>query len=343
MTTKRTQLPAALVDAGEAIDHLITADISLRGAISFLYRHAREETPLPLTLAAAHALLEGITERGTVFIATGWLDRPHIALEIAETDGPPGAAVLGRALQRAFDVIPVFLVEESLVSAMTSVVEAAGLKVLSPDAARRSVDSRAPISGSAVLAFPANVEEATRRARELIDQYEPSAVIAVEKGGMNENGTIHTSRGDDTSEHQAKADLLMRAALNDGIPTIGIGDGGNEIGMGRIQDAIRDGLPFGELIAPATRTDFLVAASVSNWGAYGVAACLALLTRCRDVFHDAQMEARIIRRCADVGLIDGISGYVEEGVDGLPSRVHVGIVVILAELVAVTLANLAEE
>jgi len=339
---KSRELPPSLVRAGETIDHLITTDLSLRGAVQFLYHHARERSTLPLTLAAAVELIEGVERAGTVFIATGWLDRPHISLEIAETDGPPGAVVLGRAVHRAFGAVPLFLVEETLVSRMTPVVEAAGLKVLSADAAVRSASSTAPIHGASVLAFPADVKEARDRARELVDRYEPSAVIAVEKGGMNDKGIICTSRGDDTSEHLAKADFLVRIALRAGIPTIGIGDGGNEIGMGRIRDAIREGLPFGEVIAPATETDHLVPATVSNWGAYGVAACLALLTGRRDVFHDAQMEERILRRCADAGLIDGITGYVEEGADGLSRDAHKGMVVLLSELIAAGLTKLTE-
>jgi hypothetical protein len=53
------------------------------------------------------------------------------------------------------------------------------------------------------------------------------------------------------------------------------------------------------------------------------------------------MEERILRRCTDAGLIDGITGYVGEGVDGLPRRVHVGVVVMLGELIAAALLKLA--
>ena len=335
-----TDLPTALVDAGEAIDHLITTDLNLRGAIHFLYQHARKKSTLPLALAAALGLAETVDEQEAVLIATGWLDRPHISLEIAETDGPPGAVVLGFAVHQAFHAVPIFIVEETLVSRMASLVEAIGLKVLSPEAALQAASSSAPIQSASVLSFPADVEEADRSARELVDRYKPSAVITVEKGGMNDSGAICTSRGDDTGEHQAKADFLVRTALHDGIPTIGIGDGGNEIGMGRIQETIREGLPFGKVIAPATRTDHLVRATVSNWGAYGVAACLALLTRRREVFHDVETEERILRRCVDAGLIDGITGYVREGVDGLPRCVHAGVVAMLSELIETALSKL---
>jgi len=298
---------------------------------------------MPLTLAAARALVKAVAPTDVVFIATGWLDRPQISLEIAETDGPPGAVVLGRALQRAFNAIPFFFVEDELLTAMATVVQAAGFKVLSPQAAIRAAGSKAPIHAATVLGFPSNLEDATKAATYLIKEYGPSAVVAVEKGGMSSDDTIHTSRGDNATEHMAKIDLLIREAKRHQILTIGVGDGGNEIGMGLIQGRIREALPFGDIIAPVTETDCLVTATVSNWGAYGIAACLAVLLGQREVFHDAQLEERILHRCTDAGLIDGISGYVEEGADGLPSRVHVALVTILAELVKQGVSSLKKE
>jgi hypothetical protein len=298
---------------------------------------------MPLTLAAARALAKAVARTDVVFIATGWLDRPYISLEIAETDGPPGAVVLGRALQRGFGAIPFFFVEDELLAPMATVVQAAGFKVLPPQAAIRAAGSKAPIHAATVLGFPSNIEDATKVATYLIKEYGPSAVVAVEKGGMSSDNTIHTSRGDDATEHMAKIDLLIREAKRHQILTIGVGDGGNEIGMGLIQGRIREALPFGDIIAPVTETDCLVAATVSNWGAYGIAACLAVLLGQRAVFHDAQLEERILHRCADAGLIDGISGYVEEGADGLPSQVHVALVMILAELVQQAISSLTRE
>lgn len=336
-------LPDTLLEIASSIDQLITTDIPLRGVIHELYPYARTKIGMPLTLAAARALVKAVAPTDVVFIATGWLDRPQISLEIAETDGPPGAVVLGRALQRAFNAIPFFFVEDELLTAMATVVQAAGFKVLSPQAAIRAAGSKAPIHAATVLGFPSNLEDATKAATYLIKEYGPSAVVAVEKGGMSSDDTIHTSRGDNATEHMAKIDLLIREAKRHQILTIGVGDGGNEIGMGLIQGRIREALPFGDIIAPVTETDCLVTATVSNWGAYGIAACLAVLLGQREVFHDAQLEERILHRCTDAGLIDGISGYVEEGADGLPSRVHVALVTILAELVKQGVSSLKKE
>lgn len=330
---KSEDLSEVLIEIASHIDRLITVDVSLRGVIEQLYRFAREKIDIPLTLAAAQALVKSVKAKDVVFIATGWLDRPHISLQIGETDGPPGAVVLARTLHRAFNAVPFFLIEESLVTIMEAVAQAAEFKILNPEEAIEAASSKAPIHAASVLSFPADLNEAAKVSTHLIQKYRPSAVISIEKGGMNRKGYIYTSRGDETTEHTAKIDLLMQEAKKSRITTIGIGDGGNEIGMGIIQEEICKALPFGEDIAPATETDYLVTATVSNWGAYGIAACLAILLGKFEVFHGEDVEQRILRRCADAGLIDGASGYVEEGADGLPSRVHIALVTILGELV----------
>lgn len=336
-------LRETLLEISEGIDRLITVDVSLRGVISKLYRFARGKTEIPLTLAAAQALANSIEAKDVVFIATGWLDRPNVSPQIGETDGPPGAAVLARAIHRSFDAVPFILIEENLIVAMRAITQAAGFKVLNPEEAIAAASSKAPIHAASVLSFPADLDRAAEVSTRLVREYRPAAVIAIEKGGMNSRGYIYTSRGDETTKHMAKIDLLMREAQRSGILTIGIGDGGNEIGMGIIQEEIRKALPFGEEIAPATETDYMVTATVSNWGAYGIAACLAILSGKFEVFHNGELERRILHRCADAGLIDGASGYVEEGADGLSNKVHIALVTILAELVKRGLSLLGKE
>lgn len=336
-----------LIKIGERIDQLITLDVPSRNVIHILYPYARKKCAKPLSLAAAELLCNRVQPRDVVFIATGWPDRPHITPAIAETDGPPGAAALARALHKGLGAVPFIFVEENLVGAMSRVVEAAGLRVLSPKEAIQASASTAPIHAAGVLGFPADPGKAAQRAKELLALYAPAAVIAIEKGGMNENGKIHTSRGADTTEHMAKVDFLMQEAASRGIGTIGIGDGGNEIGMGVIREGIRESIPYGDRclcgcgggIAPSTITDVLVTAAISNWGAYGVAACLAAVLGKTEVFHDAVVEERILRAAAAASFIDGITGYVEPSADGLASTVHQAFVTLLGELVRQGLKN----
>jgi hypothetical protein len=325
----------------EQIDRLITLDLPFRGVIDTLYPAAREKAGEPLAMKAARNLVEHVKPQNVIFIATGWPDRPHISPAIAETDGPPGAALLGRALHRGLKAVPFFLIEESLMSSMRTVVQSAGFRMLSPDEAIAAIQSPSALHASTVLGFPSDPEQAKTEAGSLLERYKPSAIIAIEKGGMNEKGIIHTSRGHDTTEHMAKIDFVMNEARKRRALTIGIGDGGNEIGMGNIRDVIRQYLPFGKEcrcpcgsgIAPVTEVDVLVAATVSNWGAYGIAACLAILLKNAAVFHNGEIERWVLQHASDAGLIDGISGFVEPGADGLPSETHCRLVALLEGIV----------
>ena len=65
-----------------------------------------------------------------------------------------------------------------------------------------------------------------------------------------------------------------------GVVTIGIGDGGNEIGMGSIpwtELARRLPEPHGGKIACRVPCDWTILAGVSNWGGYALAAAVAYL------------------------------------------------------------------
>lgn len=326
---------------GERIDQLISLDVASRNAISILYPLAREKQNKPLCMMAALMLTECIKPGDVVFITTGWPDRPHISAEIGESDGPPGAAALARALHRGLGAIPFIFIEEQFVTGMAEVLKAAGFKVLPPEQAIKCHKSHAPIHGAAVLPFPTDMKIAEKRANELISNYLPSAVISIEKGGMNEYGKIHTSRGADTTETMAKSDYLMIEAKAKNIVTIGIGDGGNEIGMGVIKEDIKKNIKYGDKclcgcgggIAPSTITDVLVAAAISNWGAYGIAACLAAILRNIDVLHGPEVEERILKATSNASFIDGITGYVEPSADGLDYTVHKAFIVLLNEIV----------
>ena len=63
------------------------------------------------------------------------------------------------------------------------------------------------------------------------------------------------------------------------VQSIGIGDGGNEVGMGKVLKRILASKRIGkaEHIACCTSTTWLLAASVSNWGGYALSCALAVV------------------------------------------------------------------
>ena len=125
------------------------------------------------------------------------------------------------------------------------------------------------------------------------------------------------------------------------IPTIGIGDGGNEIGMGVIKDTLKECIPYGKKcqcpcgagIAPETETDVLISATVSNWGAYGLIAALSVLKE-ENLLHDGQIEEEMLRNLISAGFVDGMSGRTGYTVDGLPLTTHTSLLRILNDIVS---------
>ncbi len=130
-------------------------------------------------------------------------------------------------------------------------------------------------------------------------------------------------RGLDITRDTSPAHLLFEGAsrLEPPVKTIGIGDGGNEIGMGKIAwDTIRRNIKQGGRIACRLATDHLIVAGVSNWGAYGLAAGARLLRQAPpapDLF-DPERERQVLQVMVDFGpLVDGVTGARTATVDGL--------------------------
>jgi hypothetical protein len=136
----------------------------------------------------------------------------------------------------------------------------------------------------------------------------------------------HTMRGRDITASMSPAHRLFEVAgqKEPGIATIGIGDGGNEIGMGKIPwSIIRRNIPNGGLVACRVPTDHLIVCGVSNWGAYGLGAGVRLLrgaSNKTDLFDPEQEEALLRIMVEEGPLVDGVSGQATVSVDGLPLK-----------------------
>ena len=263
------------------IAHLINTDVGNRGVLG-VYLDYRREDPNFL-LNSAKMLLDN-HER--VLVITGFPIPPMMR---AETDGPPGALALAKAVEalggRA-EVLTHPEVREALRPLGVGLVE-------SPD----------------VSAY--------------------SLVIAVETPGRASDGKYYSMSGLEIKRETFDWAVLEAREL--GIPTIGIGDGGNEAGMGRIRGLIERHVPHGERIASVVETDELVLSAVSNWGAYGLVAG-ASIEFGRNLLEDWD-EEKAVTAMVDAGLIDGVSKELAPTVDGISLDVHVGMVELLKSLV----------
>jgi hypothetical protein len=120
------------------------------------------------------------------------------------------------------------------------------------------------------------------------------------------------------------------------VVTIGIGDGGNEIGMGAIPwRVIRANIPNGATVACRVATDYLIVAGISNWGAYGLAAGIRHL---RGAGSDAELfslarEGTLLRAMVERGpLVDGVTGKQKVTVDAVPLDRYLAVLQTVATL-----------
>ena len=147
-------------------------------------------------------------------------------------------------------------------------------------------------------------------------------VIALEHAGRASDGRYYSMRGRDITDHTPPVDLgYTNLSSERSVVTIGIGDGGNEIGMGKIpHETIVKNIPNGDLIHCRVATDHLIVAGVSNWGAYALAAGIYVLrgvTPPPDLF-DPDREREILEVMVREGpLVDGVTGKQTATVDGL--------------------------
>ena len=222
---------------------------------------------------------------GTVIITTGFYIR---SAGYIETDGPPGAIAIGRALNK-LDYRVVYVTDNYGMKALESIAE----------------------PSSIIYEFPILDSEASNiLASNICNEFDPSIMIAVERCGINELGKYSNMHGQDITPYTAKIDCLFQNK----ITSIGIGDGGNEIGMGNLYAQVKDNSKLVRF--PTTiEVDNLVIASVSNWGAYGLIAAISLIKN-QNLLVSVEEEIEIINTLVGLGVVDGMSGKPESFVDG---------------------------
>ncbi|HMK82644.1 MAG TPA: glutamate cyclase domain-containing protein [Candidatus Bathyarchaeia archaeon] len=323
-----------LLAVSDYVDHLCAIEMrsSLlpQGTILKLYDEARRIQHAPLTYLAAQRLSQTIHPGDNVIITTG-IGEPS-KLPKGETDGPPGAAALARAISLILQANPIIVAGENYLEPVFASCRALGMK---------ASDHAGPncVKGES---FPVNDQQARNGAVELLKKYNPSALISIECLGPNSEGVLHTLDGIDLTKHNVPLHHIFEAATQKSLLTIGLGDGGNEIGCGMIYEAVRRIQRYGTIcqcpckkgVATVTATDVLVFASTGNWGAYGVTASLALLHRNISAIHTPQDEEMSLQACVDAGARDGPTGSKELWVDSIPLETHKALLIMLRTLVS---------
>ena len=245
------------------------------------------------------AAAESLAQASSVGLITGFFV-PRGDVAAPETDGPVGAALLAAAL--ADCGVPVRIaVDAPCAAAVHAAVDSAGGKNV-------GVDEVSDVGATV---------EAWKRAR-------LSHVVSIERCGRSADGKPRNMRGVDVSSWTLPLDDLF---LGESWTKIAVGDGGNEIGMGKLPvGLIAQGVPNGGSIACVTTCDHLIVAGVSNWGAYGLMAALAVVRpewrRKIAKFLTAERDRSVTRAVVAAGGVDGVTARREPTVDGFGPDVH---------------------
>ncbi|HTR82983.1 MAG TPA: glutamate cyclase domain-containing protein [Reyranella sp.] len=276
----------------DAIEALVCRDLGRKTAALIEATRGELET-------AARSL---VAARSVGLITGFFVPRGDVAAP--ETDGPVGTALLAASLV-ACDVPARIAVDSPCADAVRAAVHATGQDVAVDEV---GVEDRPGIERVIADWRAAGVSHA----------------VAIERCGLAADGRPRNMRGVDVSPWTAPLDDLFTSGP---WTKIGVGDGGNEIGMGRLpQGLIAANVPNGDKIACITSCDHLIVAGVSNWGAYGLMAALAVLKEpwapIIAKFLTAERDLAVTRAVVEVGGVDGVTARREPTVDGFGADVH---------------------
>lgn len=231
-----------------------------------------------------------LSSAGHCLICTGFFVPTAGAIE---TDGPPGTIVLAQALLTLGRPVTILMdrhAEEIVRAGLDAVGCTAELLTFSQD-------DRIDYADVVTL--------------------NTTHFIAVERPGPAADGFHHNLKGEIISQYLAPLDRLFAASVGGASVTIGIGDGGNELGMGNVAPAVDSLCSPGRPYACVIPSDFCICAGVSNWGAYGVAALLSVLCR-KNLLVTPDTLTHILSEIVRAGAVDGITARQEATVDNLP-------------------------
>lgn len=235
--------------------------------------------------------LRDLEKSSRVMILTGFL---IMSEGIGETDGPLGSLSIGKALEELGKEV-IFVTDK-----FSHLLLEEGKKV---------VGNKADI-----IVVP--YEKAAIFSRDLFEDFKPDHFLTIERPGQAANGFFHSMRGENLSDAIPATDVLLLAALEKGIRTTAIGDGGNELGMGKVKKQIIEHVDHGAKIAAELAADNLIVAGVSNWGGHGLAAGLSITTK-QDLLYDKEIEQKALDAIVAVGSVDGCTKENTATVDGI--------------------------
>ncbi|MGN0523760.1 MAG: DUF4392 domain-containing protein [Eubacterium sp.] len=321
-----------LLNIGEDLDSLMNLDPRGYGVCRILYEGSRKYTGEPISTHAAKGLVKNVVSGEKVFILTGFVLLPW---EEAETDGIISSTVFAKFLIKAFGAKPVMLVPEQCTKAIKAMS-----RVLDFDTTT-DIDNIGD-NQVCIVEFTKNDDEADSQADEILSHGLPCAIITNEAPGRNKNGYYHNAVGVNTTDVEAKYDVLFRKCQELGIYNLSIGDLGNEIGMAAIEDHIRKYIPYAEKggckagtgfgILADTAADDIITATCSDWGCNALMAATAFILGNPDLFHSAEEQAAAMDAAAGAGMLD-MYGEARPYIDGIGKNINLPMVSMMKAII----------
>jgi hypothetical protein len=332
------------LDTLERLEQIIHRDPARRGLCG-----AQSQPLCPGDLAAA---VRRLGPRNVVALVTGFYI-PHGQPPAVETDGISGSLFLARALHELGCEVWI-VADHHALSAVKVGMQIVGLppgrllefpfdpdasegdrKESNPGAPERWVEEfyqRGP--GRKLTHLVAVERVGPSHTPESLCRQPRSAQAPLEQFTRevpeNAHDQCHNMAGRNITVHTARTHLLfdlVRAHRPD-LCTIAVGDGGNEIGMGKIAwERLRclvPGAQAGRIICRIA-TDYNIVGGTSNWGANALAAgVLARAGHCRLLEQwDHDYELQLLEAIVDRGpAVDGVTGLRQPTVDGLPFETY---------------------
>ncbi|MEV5778722.1 glutamate cyclase domain-containing protein [Streptomyces antimycoticus] len=306
---------------GQYVDQIMTAELRPignmpRGVAHQLYEAVRRHTGKPLSTAMAQGIVDRVAPGDRVIILCGAGGAP--SLPTGEIDGLLGAVALARVLALGIGAEVHIASVERFMGPLTEVLRAGELNV------RLGEDDDRP--GTVTLTVsPEDDDQSRAFSRRILQELQPSLVLAIELLSPNRAGIIHGATGKPWHDVHFDSALLFELARAQGILTCGIGDAGNEAGFGAIPevaDIQPEGAicrcPCGSGMASAVSTDLVLTAAISDWGGYAVTALIAYLIKRPDLIADADYVENILRAAVRAGVVCGWHARPTLSDDGVP-------------------------
>ncbi|ORU00623.1 hypothetical protein D081_0605 [Anaerovibrio sp. JC8] len=274
----------------EKLDSIMREDPGERGLIPHM-------PPNPVA-----ALDRGLDNMERVILLTGFPTRLGENKWIGETDGPLGTANIALALEKlGITIMPM--------------TDSQGFRPF--EAALHTIGCK-----TAPTLIPYEDTEAFIIRQ--LDKFKPTHLITLERPGKGRDGHYHNMGGKIIDDMLTDCSCIIDEAQKRGVMTISVGDGGNEIGMGSLRDAIEIQVPHGAEICASECAQIPIVSGVSNWWGWGICALLSL-KHGQNLISTKEMEKKLIKAIVAAGSVDGCTRKNEPTIDRLPMSVHLDI------------------